>query len=169
MQRLSVYVVCKKERTPFDSRFLASIPAVLFGPGDKSTIMNLWLAMTFSVFQIIYFYLPPLLPGDYAACHWEQALAREELGHGIQCYCRCLSLWERLWLPNSEHQRKPQLNVHMFPNCANIPDTEKHPDAKVNFKISKKMLAGLSMCHWLPSKTRRWWSLLFYIIYVFCS
>lgn len=28
-----------------------------------------------------------------------------------------------------EHQRKPQLNVHMFPNFVNIPDIEKHPDA----------------------------------------
>lgn len=59
-------------------------------------------------------------------------------------------LWERLCLPDDEHQMKPRLNIHMFPNFANFPDLEKHPDAKVNFRISNQMFTRLSMCLSLP-------------------
>lgn len=131
-----------KASTSFDSQRLAFIPAVL--PWSTISPDISWFSdYRFLPAALIY------LPGNWASCHcispgwggiwhrmqWDPAM--RSTGPEPQ---------ERLCLLDDEHQRKPQLNVHMFPNFANFPDLEKHPDAKVNFRISNQMFTRLSIC-----------------------
>lgn len=128
-QRLSIYVVCKRKH-PFWFMTLSLYPSSTALPWQRKLHHQLVISHDVIWFSDYLFRPAPSvpLPGDYASCRCEQALRREEWWHRIRD-CQRLSLWERLWLPNDEHQRKPQLNVHMFPNFPNIPDIGKHPDA----------------------------------------